>query len=464
MAIAVALVGGSPLGGLPAAAAEPAPGEIEFFEKRVRPILVEHCYACHGGGEKKTKGGLRLDARQGWQLGGDSGPSIVPGKPDESLLIQAVRYDDAGLQMPPEGKLPEALIRDLEQWVADGAVDPRTDEAIGKPSSGAVKAEDHWAYQPIRKAAPPAVRDFAWPANNIDRFVLHRLEEKQLRPGADGQRAALVRRLYFDLVGLPPSVEEIDAFVSDDRAEAYEELVERLLASPHFGERWGRHWLDIARFAESVTLRGLVFQEAWRYRDYVVDSFNQDRPYDEFVHEQIAGDLLPAASVNDRRKNLIATAFLTLGNLNLEEQDKGQLRMDAVDEQLDVIGKGLLAQTITCARCHDHKFDPIPTRDYYAMAGILRNTRTLEHANVSNWIEGPLPLLPEEQEVVAQYSAHVASLEAQIKTARGVPRGVAAVKNLPGIVVDDLEATAVGEWKLSQFTTFYIGDGYLHDL
>ena len=447
----------------PISAAEPGPEQLEFFEKRIRPILVEHCYACHGGGEKKTTGGLRLDARQGWETGGDSGPAIVPGKPDESLLIQAVRYD-SGLEMPPAGKLPEALVRDLEQWVADGAADPRSGEAIGPKSAAAVKAEDHWAYQPIRKVAPPEVQDADWPAGDIDRFILHRLEENGLRPSPDAERAALVRRVYFDLVGLPPSIEEIEAFVADERPEAYEQLVERLLASPQFGERWGRHWLDIARYAESMTLRGLVFQEAWRYRDYVIEAFNHDRPFDQFVREQIAGDLLPAEAVDERRRNLVATAFLTLGNLNLEDQDKGQLRMDAVDEQLDAIGKGLLAQTITCARCHDHKFDPIPTRDYYAMAGILRNTRTLEHANVSNWIEAPLPLLPAEEEIVAEYAAQVAALEAQVNSLRGAPRGVAAAKTLPGIVVDDLEATAVGQWKLSQFTSFYIGDGYLHDL
>ena len=445
-------------------AAEPAPGEIEFFERRIRPILLEHCFDCHGGGEKQTKGGLRLDSRRGWQTGGDSGPAITPGKPEESLLVRAVRYDDPTLQMPPEGKLPDALIRDLDQWVAAGAADPRTVEAIGIANSSAVKAEDHWAYQPIRKLAPPPVHDASWPAGDIDRFMLHALEEKQLRPGPEAPREALVRRLYFDLVGLPPTAEEIEAFVADQRPDAYEQLVERLLASPHFGERWARHWLDVARFAESVTLRGLVFQEAWRYRDYVIDAINRDRPFDQFAREQIAGDLLPAVSVGERRRNLIATAYLAMGNLNLEEQDKGQLRMDAVDEQLDLIGKGLLAQTITCARCHDHKFDPIPTRDYYALAGILRNTRTLEHANVSNWVEGPLPLLPDEEQVVAQYSEQVAALETRIKAARGAPRGVAAAKTLPGIMVDDLEATAVGEWKLSQFTSFYIGDGYLHDL
>ncbi|HEX5499989.1 MAG TPA: DUF1553 domain-containing protein, partial [Thermomicrobiales bacterium] len=348
-------------------------------------------------------------------------------------------------------------------WVAGGAADPRVGGAAGKKATTAVRAEDHWAYQPIRRVAPPPVQNADWPAGDIDRFILRRLEEKQLRPGADAEPAALVRRLYFDLIGLPPRVEEIEAFLADRRPDAYERLVERLLASPQYGERWGRHWLDVARYAESMTLRGLVFQEAWRYRDYVIDSFNADRPYDQFVREQVAGDLLPAESVEERRRNLIATSFLALGNANLEDQDKGQLRMDVVDEQLDTIGKGVLAQTIGCARCHDHKFDPIPTRDYYALAGILRNTRTLEHANVSNWIESPLPLLPDERQAVERYAAEVASLEGRIKAARGAPRGVAAAKTLPGIVVDDLQATAVGEWKLSQFTSFYIGDGYLHD-
>ena len=240
-----------------------------------------------------------------------------------------------------------------------------------------------------------------------------------MRPVADADRATLARRLYYDLLGLPPSPEQVDAFVHDPSPDAYERLVEQLLASPHFGERWGRHWLDVARFAESLTLRGFVLKDAWRYRDYVIEAFNQDMPFDRFVQEQVAGDLLPASTRPDRRRQLIATTFLTLGNTNLEEQDKKQLRMDVVDEQIEAIGRGFLAQTIGCARCHDHKFDPIPTRDYYALAGILRSTRTLEHANVSRWLERPLPAEPEQEAEFQKYDAAVAALQARMTALPG---------------------------------------------
>jgi Protein of unknown function (DUF1549) len=280
-----------------------------------------------------------------------------------------------------------------------------------------------------------------------------------------------VRRRYFDLTGLPPTPKEIDAFVQDPSIKAYEKLVDSLLASPRFGERWGRHWLDLVRFAESLTLRGFVFKETWRYRDYVIDAFNQDRALDQFLREQIAGDLLPAQSRDERRRNLVATTFLALGNTNLEEQDKNQIDMDVVDEQIDVIGKAFLGQTIGCARCHDHKFDPIPTRDYYALAGILRNTKLLEHDNVSKWVETSLPMAPEVESAVQAYNAKLAVLEAQIKAeklkmkAKGIvaSTGVVAPNDIPGLVVDDTKAKRVGTWTLSQYSGSYIGDGYLHD-
>src|SRR5690606_8466255 len=220
----------------------------------------------------------------------------------------------------------------------------------------------------------------------VDRFILAELEARQLEPVGDASRETLLRRAYFDLIGLAPSPEEIDAFLADDSPDAFERVVDRLLASPRFGERWGRHWLDVVRFGESLTLRGLVLPEAWRYRDYVIDAFNADRSVQQMLVEQIAGDLLPARDAVQAQRQTIATTFLALGNTNLEEQDKQQLEMDYIDEQLDVIGQALLGQTIGCARCHDHKFDPIPTRDYYALAKILRGTQALEHANVSKWI------------------------------------------------------------------------------
>ena len=263
------------------------------------------------------------------------------------------------------------------------------------------------------------MRDATWPATDIDRFLLVALEARNIRPTDEAERATLARRLFFDLIGLPPTPEDVDAFVNDSSPDAYETLVDRLLASPHFGERWGRHWLDVARFAESLTLRGLILTSAWRYRDYAIDAFNADMPFDQFVREQVAGDLLPARSLEERRRQQVAASFLVLGNTNLEEQDKNQLGMDVVDEQLDTIGKAFLAQSLGCARCHDHKFDPIPTRDYYAMAGILRNVKTLEHANVSMWIEKPLAVLPEKEAELQMHEKEVARLEAELKAERG---------------------------------------------
>jgi cytochrome c553 len=450
--------------------------EAEFFEKRIRPVLVEKCYSCHSAAAQekgKLRGRLRLDTRAGLRAGGESGPAIVPGKPDESLLLQTLKYDDS-IKMPPKGKLPDAVIADFDSWIKSGAVDPRTEAAPVVREPGAIdleKGRKFWAYRQPAEVKPPAVKATEWAANEVDRFILTALEAKNLKPAPDAPPPVLIRRLYYDLTGLPPTPGEVDAFVHDTDPAAYEKLVDRLLASPQFGERWGRHWLDIARYGESVTLRGFVFKEAWRYRDYVLDSFNRDVPFNRFIREQIAGDLLPAETSADRTRQLVATGYLMLGNTNLEEQDKKQLRMDVVDEQLDVIAKGLLAQTVTCARCHDHKFDPIPTKDYYALAGILRNTQTLEHANVSKWLEAPLPASAEVEAAVKKHAAAIAALQEKIKTAKAkvapaeqAAKGVLAVKEVPGIVVDDTKAQKVGEWKDSTYSGTYIGGGYTHDL
>jgi hypothetical protein len=399
--------------------------------------------------------------------GGDSGPALVPGKPDESLILEALRHE--GLAMPPKSKLPDAVVGDFERWIRMGAPDPRGGQAAAVRSGIDLDAgRRFWSYQPPRRHAPPAVADRAWPRTEIDRFLLAALEWRNMPPVGDADRATLGRRLAFDLVGLPPAPEEIDAFVADQAPDAYERLVDRLLGSPAFGERWGRHWLDVVRFGESLTLRGFVFKESWRYRDYVIDAFNADVPYDQFVKEQVAGDLLPATCVAVKRRQQIATTFLVLGNNNLEEQDKGQLRMDVVDEQLDTIGKAFLAQTIGCARCHDHKFDPIPTRDYYALAGILRNAKALEHANVSKWLEMPLPDEPKREAELQQYEAENAALEgriSQLRKAHGLvaAKGAVAPSALPGIVVDDTAARKVGVWTESRVVGYYIGSGYLHD-
>jgi hypothetical protein len=273
---------------------------------------------------------------------------------------------------------------------------------------------NHWAYQPITPTNPPTTSS-SWPRTDIDKFIYAKQATEKLTPAPNADKTTLIRRIYFDLIGLPPTPAQIDSFLNDTSPAAYENLVDQLLASPHFGERWGRHWLDVARFAESVTLRGLVFNHAWRYRDYVIDSYNRDLPFNRFVTEQIAGDLLPTSSIEEAHRARAATTYLVLGNFNYEEQDKDQLRMDIVDEQLDTIGKGLLGQTLGCARCHDHKFDPIPARDYYALAGILRNVKSAEHANVSTWLDLPLPLPPEQEEQLKEHEHKIAELNRAIR-------------------------------------------------
>ena len=453
--------------------------QTDFFEKKIRPIFVKHCYQCHSQAAKaanQLKAGLLLDSRPGLLAGGDSGPALDSDAPADSLLLEALRYET--FKMPPQGKLPANVIADFEAWVKMGAPDPRDGLTPPKPPAIDVAAgRNHWSYRPLQAPQIPEVRDGRWPAGGIDRFILSALEAKGLAPVADADQSTLIRRIYYDLIGLPPTPEDIDAFVDDSRPEAYELLVDRLLGSPQFGERWGRHWLDVVRFGESLTLRGFILPEAWRYRDYVIDQFNADRPYDRFLQEQVAGDLLPSTSLEQKRRQSVATSFLILGNTNLEEQDKAQLEMDVVDEQLDVITKGFLAQTVTCARCHDHKFDPIPTRDYYALAGILRNSQTLEHANISKWFEFPLPADDDSERLFNEQAAVIAKLQGEMDRAkREVERLTAAVggknpgtevvaaKDLPGIVVDDAQSEKVGEWKSSVSVKPYIGSGYVHDM
>jgi hypothetical protein len=447
---------------------------VVFFEEKIRPVLVEHCYECHSEeaqSKKRLKGGLLLDSRHGWQTGGDSGPAIVAHNPQESLLIQALRYSDE-VQMPPQGQLPAAVIADFEAWVNLGVPDPRGSDTVVKKQVGLTfeQGRQFWAYQLPRAHSPPDVDDPRWQRTEMDRFVYAGLAARGLKPADKTDRETLVRRVYFDLIGLPPTVAEMDAFLSDQDDGAYERLVDRLLARPEFGERWGRHWLDIVRYGDSVTLRGLVFREAWRYRDYVIDSFNYDLPFDRFIREQLAGDLLPADSPEDRRRLLTATTMLLLGNANLENQDKNLLRLDVVDEQLDVVSKGFLAQTVTCARCHDHKFDPIPTTDYYALAGILRNAKAMEHANVSKWMEVPLPVAPDQEAELNRHQADVERLTARIKQlkartsmANAGDRGALDPADIHGVVVDDEQAKKVGQWQHSVYTGSYIGRGYLHD-
>jgi hypothetical protein len=364
-------------------AAEPTAEQVAFFEKKIRPVLIEHCYKCHAADAEKVKGGLLLDTREGSLKGGDTGPAVVPGDVAKSLLIKAIRYKDESVQMPPKGKLPDAVVADFERWVKAGAADPRDAAASGgrkppvKSEIDIEKGRQFWAYQPPKKSSPPAVKDAAWPKSDVDRFLLAGLEAKGLRPVADADERALVRRLYLDLIGLPPTPEQADDFVNDSSPGAIEKVVDRLLASPHFGERWGRHWLDVARFAESTGKTvNVTYPHAWRYRDYVIAAYNADKPFDLFVKEQLAGDLLPAKDDADKAENVIATGFLAVGTKALNERNRLQFDSDVADEQIDTFSQAFLGLTAACARCHDHKFDPIPQRDYYALAGVFKSTET----------------------------------------------------------------------------------------
>ena len=352
------------------------PADIDFFEKKIRPVLANNCYNCHSA-FNNSMGGLRVDDRNGLIQGGRRGPAIVPGDPEKSRLIQAVRQTD-DLKMPPKKKLSDEEIADLTKWVADGAAWPeaKLPTTVGKSAEEYEKLrKEHWAWQPLHPAQAPQVHDAAWGRSDIDKFILARLEEKGLQPVPDARRLTFIRRATFDLTGLPPTPEEVDSFVEDESSNAYENLIDRLLASPAFGERWGRHWLDVARYAESTgSARNLPMPHAWRYRDYVIDAFNNDKPYDQFIREQIAGDLLPANSPREKAEQLVATGFLALGVKDVNQRFKVRYIMDNVDEQIDTVSRSILAVTASCARCHDHKFDPVPTHDYYALAGIFRSS------------------------------------------------------------------------------------------
>ena len=350
---------------------------IAFFEKKVRPLLADNCYNCHSA-NTNARGGLRVDDRVGLVEGGGRGPAVEPGDPDKSLLMQAVRRTHDKLKMPPDKQLTEDQIADLALWIRDGAAWPKievpvTDSTLKQEYDALLK--DHWAWQPLASVAPPAVNDASWPLSDIDRFILARLERFDMQPSPDTDPLTLLRRLTFDLTGLPPTLTEIDEFLSDGSPHALENVVDRLLASPAYGERWGRHWLDVARYAESTgSSRNVPYPHAWRYRDYVVDAFNRDKPFDQFVREQIAGDLLPAANPQQREEQLVATGFLALGVKDVNQRFKIRFVMDNIDEQIDAVSRAFLALTASCARCHDHKFDPIPTADYYALAGIFKSS------------------------------------------------------------------------------------------
>ncbi len=368
------------LGLVALAAVVPASGEatlegLEFFESRIRPVLAANCYVCHSAEAKTRMGGLSLDTKDGIREGGQRGHAVVPNDPESSLILDALRY--AGdLKMPPGGRLPEEVALDFERWIRMGAPDPReVDVQVSDSAIDLEQGRQYWAFQAPRKGSPPPVRDLSWSRGTIDQHVLAALEERGLRPVRDAGRSELLRRLTLDLTGLPPTPEQLDAFLSDDSGSAYRKAVDRLLESERFGERWGRHWLDVVRYADTVgRTRNLPLPVAWKYRNYVIRSFNQDKPYDQFIREQLAGDLLPHRSLKERHEGQIATGFLAIGAHDLNEPDPKQFDMDVADEMINATTRSFLALSVGCARCHDHKFDPIPTKDYYSMAAIFRSS------------------------------------------------------------------------------------------
>jgi hypothetical protein len=442
----------------------------EFFETRIRPVLVEHCYQCHSSEADEIGGGLWLDTAEAMREGGDSGPAVQAGKIDQSVLISAIRYESA--EMPPSGKLPEPIIKDFENWIAAGAIDPRTSLTNDPRQSGETKLDmdagrAFWAFQPLNFYAPPisdeSTKD-AW----IDAFLDHQLVQAGITPNPRADVDTELRRLAFDLTGLPPTPEKISRWRSDPSDSTWLTIVDELLASPGFAEHWARHWMDVARYADSNGSDfNATFHDAWRYRDYLIRNIAADTPVDEMIRQQIAGDLLPARTDDDRHDNLVATTFLMLGTKMLSERDKAKLTMDVVDEQIDTVGRAFLGLTLGCARCHDHKFDPVPMQDYYALAGIFRSTLCLQGESqkyVSTWKPMPLPTSDTHRHEVSEHQSKVAELKAAIKKLETqIKQDDSSSKRLEGIVIDDIEAIKTGDWTTSTYIKNFIGSGYVHD-
>jgi len=363
------------------------PADTAFFESKIRPVLVSKCYACHSSKLKAPMASLQLDSKAGVLKGGASGPAVVPGKPEESRLLKALTYTDAHMQMPPSGKLADSVIADFKQWIAEGAPDPRKEEAKSVASSAykGMSLEDGrkwWAFQPLSNNALPKVRDTKWAQNNIDRFILAKLEAKRLKPSLPADRRTLAQRVYVDLVGYKPTFEEVEEFANDKSPDAYDKLITRLLDSTHYGERWGRNWMDVARFGEdnpTGEATNPAYPYAWRYRDWIIEAINKDVPYDRFVKLQLAADLMPDAAREDLRAlGYLGAAPVYHKDLRLSEQVIGGFWTDDLDERVDAVSRGLLGLTVACARCHDHKFDPIATKDYYGLVGVFASTMRTE--------------------------------------------------------------------------------------
>ena len=432
---------------------QPTAEQLQFFETKVRPLLSEHCYACHSGEAGKLQAGLFVDSRSGLLRGGDSGPAIVPGDPQASLLIQAVHYE--AYEMPPKGKLSDAEIEMLERWVAMGA--PWPPEEVARNQDGVPafdwlqRKAEHWVWQPVSNPPLPEVKASHWPSDDLDHFILAKLEAEGLSPAADADRATLLRRLYFDLIGLPPTPQQVEDFLTDDSVDATQRLVDSLLASPHFGERWGRHWLDLVRYAES---RGHEFDNdaayAWQYRDYIIRAFNADIPYQQLVHEHLAGDLLSEPRRHPRsgaNESILGTGFWFLGEWVHSPVDIRKDETDRFDNMLDVMSKTFLGMTVACARCHDHKFDAISSADYYALSGFLQS---------SDYREVPVDSLEHNRRIAAALAAlegHYRQRTDAILASHGLtpPKFEPLPEDLRGYVVVDYGSVPSAEYRQDGF-------------
>ncbi len=402
-------------------AAEPTPEQLDFFEKRIRPILVTHCYECHSVEKKKNEGSLTVDSRAALLKGGDSGPAILPGDPDKSLLMIAVRQTDKDLKMPPEAKLSAAQLDDLAAWIKAGAADPRVPAAsavAAKPKTGMTLEEGRqfWSFQPVKDPPVPAVKNGAWPRNAIDNFTLARMEQANVAPTSDADKRTLLRRVTFDLTGLPPTWEELSAFQKDPSAQAWERVIDRLLASPRYGERWGRHWLDVVRYADTCgNASDYPIPQAHKYRDWVIAAFHCDLPYDQFLREQLAGDLLPSENDTQRFERITATGYLAIAR-RFGGDRMGEHHL-TLEDTIDNVGRAMLGCSIACARCHDHKFDPFTVSDYYGLYGIFSSTRyPFPGAEVGRAQVDFVPLLTAEQIEALQkpHRERVAALQNEV--------------------------------------------------
>lgn len=423
------------------------PEQAEFFEAKIRPVLIEHCYECHSKAAQKVEGGLFLDTRTGIRQGGDSGPSVVPRDVGQSLLINAIAYDDSFYQMPPDGRLPKNVVADFIQWIRLGAPDPRNGE-VTQQSKKQIDFElerNFWSLKPITAVSlpqlPTRLSNIQAAHSAIDHFVLPKLDDAGFDPAPRATKQVLLRRATFGLLGLPPSWEDVKRFLVSNQPDAFAREIDRLLAAPQYGERWGRRWLDVARYADSNGLdENLAYANAFRYRDYVIAAFNKDKPYDQFVQEQIAGDLLGETTDSDvLSERLTATGFLSLGAKMLAEDDPIKMRMDIIDEQIDTIGRTFMGLTMGCARCHDHKFDPIPTADYYSLAGIFKSTKTMDTFTVvAQWQERPLA----DPVVLARQAEQEQNIAAQAQN-------IAQIIKAAGNELQQLERQHVGDYLLA---------------